>query len=293
MIHDTRWLVDALTRFVRESPLNRLTHLDGSPIYDAPLIGLADGDDPLFSEYKAIIGDYHLTPREVLGDASTAVEAPTEHPTVVCWILPIARSTRELNRDASDGPSERWAHTRTYGEEFNNALRRHVEGLLSEAGYLAVAPMLAPGYRSVRDTHVAPSRAQSSTWSERHAAYAAGLGTFSLNDGLITPRGIAHRCGSVVTSLALPATPRPYVHHTANCLYLAEGTCGECIARCPVGAITAAGHDKVACGKFVYNSPSANRLKSEYHVRTPGCGLCQTGVPCEDCIPASRRVGGT
>jgi len=35
-----------------------------------------------------------------------------------------------------------------------------------------------------------------SSWSERHAAYAAGLGTFSLNDALITPKGIAHRLGS-------------------------------------------------------------------------------------------------
>jgi len=35
-------------------------------------------------------------------------------------------------------------------------------------------------------------------------AYAAGHGTFSLSDGFITERGIAHRCGSVVTDLPLP-----------------------------------------------------------------------------------------
>ena len=43
-----------------------------------------------------------------------------------------------------------------------------------------------------------------STWSERHAAYASGLGTFGLSDGLITPRGQAMRCGSVVARIAVP-----------------------------------------------------------------------------------------
>lgn len=39
----------------------------------------------------------------------------------------------------------------------------------------------------------------SSNWSERHAAYVAGLGTFSLNDALITVNGIAHRVGSILS----------------------------------------------------------------------------------------------
>jgi epoxyqueuosine reductase QueG len=38
----------------------------------------------------------------------------------------------------------------------------------------------------------------SSNWSERHAAYTAGLGTFGLCDGLITPLGKAMRVGEGV-----------------------------------------------------------------------------------------------
>jgi epoxyqueuosine reductase len=40
-----------------------------------------------------------------------------------------------------------------------------------------------------------------SSWSERHAAYAAGLGTFGLCDGLITARGKAVRFGSIISKL--------------------------------------------------------------------------------------------
>jgi len=49
-----------------------------------------------------------------------------------------------------------------------------------------------------------------SNWSQRHIAYAAGLGTFSLSDGFITPKGIAMRCGSVVCDAALSPTLQVY-----------------------------------------------------------------------------------
>ena len=123
--------------------------------------------------------------------------------------------------------------------------------------------------------------------------YAAGLGTFGLSDGFITPRGIAMRCGSVVTNLPLAVTPRDYTSHTANCLYLSEGTCGVCAERCPAGAITReGGHDKLKCQEFTYGT--LRPLFAEYGVEGErgagiGCGLCQTGVPCEAGIPAKRK----
>jgi len=43
----------------------------------------------------------------------------------------------------------------------------------------------------------------SSNWSERHIAYAAGMGTFSLNDAFITEKGIAIKLLSVVTELEI------------------------------------------------------------------------------------------
>ena len=81
-----------------------------------------------------------------------------------------------------------------------------------------------------------------SNWSERHAAHAAGLGTFGLCDGLITPVGKAMRCGSVVARIKIPATPRPYKHHREYCLFFTKGTCGKCIKRCPAEAVTKEGH---------------------------------------------------
>jgi hypothetical protein len=47
----------------------------------------------------------------------------------------------------------------------------------------AVAPVLTGQFKSLRSFN-----GLGSTWSERHAAYASGLETFSLSDGLITSK---------------------------------------------------------------------------------------------------------
>jgi epoxyqueuosine reductase QueG len=273
-------ICDEIRRFVLESPANRFPD-SGEPYFGEPLIGFAAANDPLFDDYKRIIGPLHRTPQEVL---SGACGAQAQAASVICWVLPITRPTRESNRRETVFPSAAWARTRNFGEQFNAALRRHLVSWLEERGEQAVAPQLAAGWQEFSQTPVGIA----SSWSERHAAYAAGLGTFSLNDALITPKGIAHRCGSVVTGLSLAPTKRPYPDHRHNCLYFREGSCAMCIARCPVGALSRDGHDKTACSRYVYQTV-VKAVSAEYGVTATGCGLCQTKVPCEGQIPASLR----
>jgi epoxyqueuosine reductase QueG len=95
------------------------------------------------------------------------------------------------------------------------------------------------------------------------------------------------RVGSVVARVQVPPSPRPYESHQAYCLFFAEGTCGDCISRCPVGAITEKGHDKEMCREHL--SRTVDYVMTEYGFDGYGCGLCQTGVPCEHCDPVRRR----
>ncbi len=260
--------------FVRKCPDNHFPDADKF-YFDEPLVGYAAADDSLFTEYKRIVGDFHQTPSEILPEAKT----------VICWALPVTHTTLESNRKEDQWPSREWALTRNYGETFNVALRRHVVAWLEGRGNRAVAPQLTPGWRSFIDTRVGLA----SSWSERHAAYAAGLGTFSLNDGLITSRGIAHRLGSVITDLVLSPTSRTAPEFRHNCLWYREGTCGLCIDRCPVGAISRDGHDKARCREYVYGEvPKA--VGHRFGVLQTGCGLCQTKVPCECQIPRGRTA---
>jgi len=251
---------------------------DGGRYFDRPLIGIASADDPLFQVYKQAVGPFHQTPRQLLEKAFELEE--WKGGSVICWILPTNVEVRQSNATETEFPSRLWSHTRNFGELVNVELRKGIASYLSEKGYIALAPQLAEGWKEID----IPGSGPASTWSERHAAYAAGLGTFSLNDALITERGIAHRCGSVVTNLVLPPTARRYTSHTENCSFCREGTCGACIGRCPVGAISDRGHDKRKCRDYTYGT-ILEKVGAKYGVTVTGCGLCQTKVPCEAKIP--------
>ena len=271
---------DEVRRFVREDAGNRYPDT-GETYFDEPLLGFAAADDPLFTKYKSVIGDFHLTPYELAEQNGGEPFVPR---TVICWVLPVSKPARASNRAETLYPSAAWARTRHHGEAFNAALRRHLVEHLSAVGHQAFAPQLHPAWREFPETPVGIA----SSWSERHAAYAAGLGTFSLSDALITPHGIAHRLGSVITDLQIPPSPKPYRNHQANCLFHHDGTCGACIGRCPVGALSRDGHNKLLCRNHVYDTiPRA--VSQSFGVATTGCGLCQTKVPCENGIPTGGR----
>jgi len=93
----------------------------------------------------------------------------------------------------------------------------------------------------------------------------------------------------VVTDLVLPPSPRTAESPYSNCLFYVDGSCKACIARCPAGAITEKGHDKIKCRAYLRSiGYSAAALKGGYDndKSVAGCGLCQTKVPCEYRIPA-------
>ena len=276
-----------IKNFVAESELNRRTQLDQGVYWDEPLVGFASGNDPLFFEYKDIIGSFHLTPREIIADAlrekgRALFFTEIDQISVIAWILPASEDIRKSNRKEEKFPSKLWTYARHYGEAFNNALRQHVVQFLEGTGYLAVAPLLLPSVQHFRDEKVG----WASSWSERHIAYACGLGTFSLNDGFITPKGMAIRVGSVVTLLKLTPSEKNYSHHKENCLLFRDEKCEKCIQRCPAGAITEKGLDKDKCKEYIQSEPLQTK-RIEYGIENPppACGLCQTRVPCEFEIP--------
>jgi epoxyqueuosine reductase QueG len=213
----------------------------------------------------------HKSPQEIFEITLAKSRRPQEL-SVISWVLPASEDIRRSNRKEKIYPSLLWAHARNFGEQFNVRLRNHVVAVLKRKGYQAVAPMNSPHFRRLKSPRVGFT----SNWSERHVAYACGLGAFGLSDGLITPKGKAIRVGSVVTNLPLRPSQRIYTNHHANCLHYFNRTCKVCAKRCPAGAITAKGHDKDKCREYVHGSTGT---KGWYGVKITGCGLCQTRSP--------------
>ena len=278
------WLEGLIKDFINNSPENTLQNPAGEKAWDEPLVGFARGDDPIFQTYKEHVGEFHLTPLEIFSLTFPEVPVQAGDLAVAAWILPQTAATKADNRKENVYPAERWARSRIFGEEVNVKLRKHVAAVLNEAGHKAVAPMLSPLWEMKGSERFVFA----STWSERHSAHAAGLGTFGLCDGLITPKGKAIRVGTVVARLDVPATPRPYNSHREYCLFYTHGTCGKCIKRCPVDALSEAGHDKIKCLGHL-KPGTAEYVKENYKFDGYGCGLCQTGVPCESKIPLPKE----
>jgi len=279
------WIEQIIKDFIVKSPANTLQNKANDRAFDPPLVGFSSGDDPIYETYKEVVGPFHWTPLQIFTQTFKELVVTPEELTVISWILPQTGATKADNRKQSVYPAESWARARIFGEEVNEKLRRHVVAVLQKNGYPAMAPALSDQWaRKESETYVFAS-----TWSERHAAYAAGLGTFGLCDGLITPKGKAMRTGSVVARIKIAPTPRPYTDHHAYCLFYTQGICGECIDRCPVGALSQAGHDKIKCRNHI-RPVTADYVKTHYGFDGYGCGLCQTKVPCESKIPTKSDV---
>lgn len=263
-------------------PENTLEKWDNEPAWAEPLVGFSNGADPLYAFYKQDIGDFYVLPHEFMKHAYGRDFDPVKL-TVVSWILPQTEATKTDHRKETYFPSERWARSRIMGEKVNVKLRKYIVAKLAENGVDAVGPMISPLWKGA----MSEKYSFASTWSERHAAYAAGLGTFGLSDALITPKGKAMRSGSVIVDAYIPPTPRPYENHNEYCLFLTEGICGKCMDRCPIGAITEKGHNKVLCKKYV--DMTHQYVPRHFGFDGYGCGFCQTGVPCESGIPKKMK----
>ncbi len=231
-----------------------------------------------------------MTPREALELHLKKAACGIYHPekiSVVSWFLPAMKAVRLSLRKENEICSLRWNYARHIGQDCNFRLSRYLVVQLESLGHHAIAPELESWWSTKREGDAPVS----SAWSQRHIAYAAGLGTFSLSDGFITAKGMAGRFGSIVCDLYIPPTPRTCENRFANCLYYRDKSCTRCIERCPVGAITEQGHDKIKCHDYLFNGMP--KMIAEQGNREPfvgayvGCGFCQTRVPCEDRIPST------
>lgn len=275
--------VNIVTDTVETSPDNTLYFVD-EKAWGTPLLGFANGADELFKSYKNLIGDFYWTPLEVMKTAYPSDEFDEKNLSIVVWILPQTEATLIDQRTATELPSPRWVHSRHYGEKFNEILRAKTEREFRKIGIKAVAPVLSDGF----GYRQSPSAGIASNWSERHTAFAAGMGTFGLSDGFITERGKAVRIGSVIIDAKIEPDVRRFKTHTENCLYYAKGTCGVCIKRCPVDAISGDGHDKQVCHDYIRGVTAPYAFELLGAKQTP-CGLCQVKIPCERRNPVKAR----
>ena len=215
-----------------------------------PLIGFAGADHPYIRSLKQLISPTHYMPEEILPGART----------ILSYFVGFQDEIGQGNIPG-DAPSLDWTRAYTETNEMFLHMNAHLQKTLASWGYRAASPE--------HTGTLGPDRIYSN-WSQRHIAYAAGLGTFGMNNMLITDNGCGGRFYSLVTDLpVLPGEPL----ERENCLYKRSGTCGACIRRCPVGALSAQlPFDRARCRKQLRANESAHGERV--------CGKCTVGMPC-------------
>ena len=237
-------------------------------IFDEPLVGVAHADDPLFERFKQpdVIGPDYQGPQEWLKGARS----------VVSVFFPFSDCVRKSNQPDGEASLE-WQYAKYFGTKVIGEVCHGLCSALERHGWRALMPSGTAGFgfKMVEsELEGQPDLRPVVAWSERHAAFASGLGTFGISKGLITRRGMAGRFGSIVTDAPLAVTPREYEDPYEWCSH-----CGACVRRCPVRAITMQGtKNNKLCQRWCLG------VNDVYHLGD-ACGKCQVRVPCERSRP--------
>jgi len=197
--------------------LNRLPETyGGGRIFDTPLIGVSRGDDPIFNRFKEVIAPEHMTPSEMWEKSGYKGGYPSSSLRTVSIVFPYVDRIREESKKATEMPVEIYCLGRNYANAFMTDVIEKTISFFQDQGYRATAGVKSTDFQTLSQDK-APQFY--SPWSERHMAFAAGLGTFSLHEGLITEVGCNIRVASVTTDAPLDVTARKSDDPYANCLY--------------------------------------------------------------------------
>lgn len=233
-----------------------------------PVIGFADAYHPLIQKLPQIISESHGLPQDVMNDAKI----------VIAYYVPFTRELAKANKTGTIFAAPEWALAYEETNSMFVKLNSHIIEKLQECGYKGgIHPK----------TSTFNKEKLISDWSYRHFAYAAGLGTFGINNMLITPEGCCGRYNTVVTNLDVePDSPVKEEY----CLYKKNGSCGICIRNCPSHALTAEGFDRHKCYEILMKNAEIYTDFGSSYTNEDGkganscgsdvCGKCITQSPC-------------
>ena len=239
-------------------------------VLDMPLTGFATADDPIFKQFRepAVIGSEFRTPMDYMPSART----------IVAFFFPFNEQVRAKVRTELQPSSPTWNAAYGMNTALTDAFLDILIPKLTAEGAQVFQPNRDPGM--VRNPELSEDGTDlhfNVSWSNRHALYAAGLGTFGVHRHIITEKGCCGTTASFITDLELMPTERHYSEVYEWCSH-----CGSCATRCPSGAIPRDG---------LRNLRTCSSHATEVRKKYGGfCGKCLTGIPCEDKAPAKSKV---
>ena len=248
-----------------------LTFTDASGaenLWKAPLLSVLPADHFLIPSLRKMASSDHLLPEEVLPGAKS----------IIVFFVPFENKIIESNLKG-EAASEEWARAYILTNSLLGFINDEMEKILNENGFRA---------GKIQATHNFDKQTLLSRWSHRHIAWIAGLGTFGINNMLITSKGCCGRLSSLVTDAnTQELIGEPITISTGplseKCLSKINGSCGLCLKKCHVGAYNENGiFDRHKCYGACLKNAELHKAIGFADV----CGKCLVGLPCSSRDPS-------
>lgn len=226
-----------------------------------PIVKFANTNDKGFKRLKESVGENHLMPDNLIKNSKS----------VITYFLPFNENIAISNVNGKNSSKE-WSVAYIETNQLISDLNNYIKEYLERKGYQC---SLIPA------THNFDEETLMSQWSHRHIAEIAGLGTFGLNNMLITEAGCCGRVGSIVSTIELIPSKKISAE---NCLYKLNGSCGICVNKCSFDALTFEGFNRKRCYEICL-------MNDEYHSGlgvTDVCGKCCVDLPCSFTNPRKK-----
>ena len=244
-----------IERKIEQIIIDEVKALNRSDLFRAPLTAFSSAYDERYLRLKEIIGEWHLSPLELLSDAKS----------VISYFVPFTKSVVLEPVNEKDG-SPLWGEAY---EAINHSFNL-ISGSLSE--YLIGLGFSA---KTIPSTHTYSPEDMKSLWSHRSAAFIAGLGSFGVNRLVITEKGSGGRFCSVITSA--PLKPKQNLAQV-SCSHIQSRSCGLCLSACPVNALKPDAVDRFACQEELFKNEKKLKERTVLH-RADICGKCISVCP--------------
>jgi epoxyqueuosine reductase QueG len=224
-------------------------------LWKKPIIEIISAKNTKLRILKQAVSVEHLMPYDILSDAKS----------IISFFIPFQENIVKSNIKGTMA-SDEWAIAYIKTNDLIKTINNNIESLMEKNGYKT---------GKIPATHNFDMEKLISNWSHRHIAYIAGIGTFGVNNMLITENGCCGRFGSIIINYELDEYKK--IKKTKEkCLNKLNGSCGICQKKCVANAYDNNNYDRHRCYKQCLKN-------AEYHKNigyVDICGKCLVGLPC-------------
>jgi len=224
-------------------------------LWKEPIIEIISVKEKKLLSLKETVSAEHLMPNDILPDAKS----------IISFFIPFQENIVESNINGTMA-SEEWVIAYIKTNDLIKTINDKIEILMEQNGYKT---------GKIPATHNFDTEKLLSNWSHRHIAYTAGMGTFGINNMLITKNGCCGRFGSIIINYELTEY-KPINISNEKCLNKKNGSCGICQKKCTANAYENNSFNRYNCYKQCLKN-------AEYHKKTgyaDVCGKCLVSLPC-------------